>query len=162
MRLRSRVATARSARARLHPGGDGAGEPGHDGERLVAGRMAAAAAAFLGGCGDWGLTVSDSHVELLVPGKDGGSPTLLGVKALELPCYQHTCTVLEDGAVLIAGGLENDGFGAAGLRAVTTRSLRYLSGVWFRRTWAPEEGRRRESNPRRAVRNSQQNRATGS
>jgi hypothetical protein len=57
-----------------------------------------------------GGPVSDSHVELLVPGKDGAAPGLLGLKPLERPRHQHSCTVLRDGSVLIAGGVEDDGF----------------------------------------------------
>lgn len=56
-----------------------------------------------------GGLVSDAHVELLVPGKDGGAPGLLGLAPLERPRYQHTCTVLEDGSVLVAGGLDDTG-----------------------------------------------------
>ncbi|HYO72950.1 MAG TPA: kelch repeat-containing protein [Archangium sp.] len=48
--------------------------------------------------------VSDPHVEMLVPGQDGAAPALLGLKPLEPSRHQHSCTVLEDGAVLIAGG----------------------------------------------------------
>ncbi|MFY0524221.1 kelch repeat-containing protein [Archangium gephyra] len=54
--------------------------------------------------------VSDSHVELLVPGEEGGAPGLLGLKPLERPRHQHSCTVLRDGSVLIAGGVDDDGF----------------------------------------------------
>lgn len=53
--------------------------------------------------------VSDSHVELLVPGKNGAATGLLGLTALERQRQRHTCTVLEDGSVLIAGGLDDDG-----------------------------------------------------
>ncbi|QRK13912.1 hypothetical protein JQX13_33135 [Archangium violaceum] len=53
--------------------------------------------------------VSDPHVELLVPGTDGGSTALLGLKPLEQARHQHTCTVLEDGSVLIVGGLDDNG-----------------------------------------------------
>jgi galactose oxidase-like protein len=56
-----------------------------------------------------GGLVSDSHVELLVPGKDGAAPGLLGLKPLDLPRHQHSCTVLRDGSVLIAGGVEDTG-----------------------------------------------------
>ena len=54
--------------------------------------------------------VSDSHVELLVPGEEGAAPGLLGLKPLERPRHQHSCTVLQDGSVLIAGGVDDDGF----------------------------------------------------
>ncbi|XHF13486.1 kelch motif-containing protein [Archangium gephyra] len=57
-----------------------------------------------------GSFVSDSHVELLVPGKDGAAPALLGLKPLERQRQQHSCTVLQDGSVLIAGGLDDNGF----------------------------------------------------
>ncbi|MGZ3457339.1 MAG: kelch repeat-containing protein, partial [Archangium sp.] len=53
--------------------------------------------------------VSDSHVEMLVPGKEGGAPGQFGLKPLEQERHQHTCTVLEDGSVLIAGGLDDGG-----------------------------------------------------
>jgi hypothetical protein len=53
--------------------------------------------------------LSDPHGELLVPGTDGGPPVMFGLPVLERPRYQHSCTVLEDGSVLIAGGLDNDG-----------------------------------------------------
>lgn len=53
--------------------------------------------------------VSAAHVELLVPGKDGAAPGLLGLKPLDRPRYQHSCTVLRDGSVLIAGGVEDKG-----------------------------------------------------
>ncbi|ATB32231.1 hypothetical protein MEBOL_005707 [Melittangium boletus DSM 14713] len=60
------------------------------------------------GFGSGGL-VSDPHAELLFPGKDGSGAGVLGMKNLERPRYEHTCTVLEDGAVLVAGGVEDDG-----------------------------------------------------
>jgi len=64
----------------------------------------------LGGRGfGFGGLVSDPHAELLVPGKDGGATGILGMKNLERPRYAHTCTVLEDGAVLVVGGVEDDG-----------------------------------------------------
>ncbi|MFL5353056.1 kelch repeat-containing protein [Archangium sp.] len=56
-----------------------------------------------------GGLVSDAHVELLVPGKDGGAPALLGLMPLERQRYQHSCTVLEDGSVLVVGGLDDTG-----------------------------------------------------
>ncbi|WP_257458097.1 kelch repeat-containing protein [Archangium lipolyticum] len=55
--------------------------------------------------------LSDSHVEMLVPGKNGAAPGLLGLKPLERQRHQHTCTVLEDGSVLIAGGVDDSGNG---------------------------------------------------
>ncbi len=55
--------------------------------------------------------VSDSHVEMLFPGKDGAAPGLLGLKPLAQPRHQHSCSVLEDGSVLIAGGLDDNGNG---------------------------------------------------
>ncbi|MFY0579095.1 Kelch repeat-containing protein [Cystobacter fuscus] len=39
----------------------------------------------------------------------GGAAGLLGLPDLERSRHQHTCTALEDGSVLIAGGLEEDG-----------------------------------------------------
>jgi hypothetical protein len=54
--------------------------------------------------------VSDPHAELLIPGRDGGAPVMLGLPVLERQRHQHSCTVLEDGSVLIAGGLDADGF----------------------------------------------------
>ncbi|MCY1080080.1 Kelch repeat-containing protein [Archangium lansingense] len=56
-----------------------------------------------------GVLASDSHVELLVPGEEGAAPGLLGLMPLEQPRQQHTCTVLDNGAVLIAGGLNDTG-----------------------------------------------------
>jgi hypothetical protein len=56
-----------------------------------------------------GALVSDPHAELLVPGKDGAAPGLLGLKPLDRPRHQHSCTVLQDGSVLIAGGVEDTG-----------------------------------------------------
>ncbi|WP_395842761.1 kelch repeat-containing protein [Archangium violaceum] len=53
--------------------------------------------------------VSDAHVELLVPGKDGGPTALLGLMPLAQARHQHSCTVLEDGSVLVVGGLEDNG-----------------------------------------------------
>ena len=53
--------------------------------------------------------LSDPHAELLIPGKDGGAPVMLGLPNLERQRHQHSCTVLEDGSVLIAGGLDVDG-----------------------------------------------------
>ncbi|QRO02570.1 hypothetical protein JRI60_18145 [Archangium violaceum] len=55
--------------------------------------------------------VSDSHVEMLVPGKNGAAPGLLGLKPLERQRHYHSCSVLEDGSVLIAGGLDDSGNG---------------------------------------------------
>ncbi|WP_002627399.1 kelch repeat-containing protein [Cystobacter fuscus] len=65
----------------------------------------------LGGWGnaDLGDLVSDAHGELFVPGAEGGAAGLLGLPELERSRHQHTCTALEDGSVLIAGGLEEDG-----------------------------------------------------
>jgi hypothetical protein len=54
--------------------------------------------------------VSDAHAELLIPGRDGDAPVVLGLPTLERRRHQHSCTVLEDGSVLIAGGLDADGF----------------------------------------------------
>lgn len=56
-----------------------------------------------------GELVSDPHAELLVPGKDGAAPGLLGLKPLDRPRHLHSCTVLQDGSVLIAGGVEVNG-----------------------------------------------------
>lgn len=53
--------------------------------------------------------VSDAHAEMLVPGKDGAAPGLLGLKPLDRPRHQHSCTVLRDGSVLIVGGVEETG-----------------------------------------------------
>ncbi|WNG19134.1 kelch repeat-containing protein [Cystobacter fuscus] len=65
----------------------------------------------LGGWGnaDVGELVSNAHGELFVPGAQGGAAGLLGLPDLERSRHQHTCTALEDGSVLIAGGLEEDG-----------------------------------------------------
>ncbi|WP_434389089.1 Kelch repeat-containing protein [Melittangium boletus] len=60
------------------------------------------------GFGPGGL-VSDAHAELLVPGGAGEASGLLGMPNLTLSRYQHTCTVLRDGAVLVAGGVTDDG-----------------------------------------------------
>jgi hypothetical protein len=54
--------------------------------------------------------VSDPHAELLIPGRDGGTPVMLGLPSLARQRHQHSCTLLEDGSVLIAGGLDSDGF----------------------------------------------------
>ncbi|WNG28673.1 hypothetical protein F0U62_35260 [Cystobacter fuscus] len=65
----------------------------------------------LGGWGNagGGELVSNAHGELFVPGAEGGAAGLLGLPDLERSRHQHTCTALEDGSVLIAGGLEEDG-----------------------------------------------------
>jgi Galactose oxidase, central domain len=55
--------------------------------------------------------LSDAHVEMLVPGKNGAAPGLLGLMPLEQPRHSHTCSVLEDGSVLIAGGISDSGNG---------------------------------------------------
>jgi hypothetical protein len=52
---------------------------------------------------------SAPHAELLLPGQEGGSPVMFGLPPLERPRHQHSCTVLRDGSVLLAGGLDNDG-----------------------------------------------------
>ncbi|AKJ02179.1 Branched-chain amino acid ABC transporter, amino acid-binding protein [Archangium gephyra] len=56
-----------------------------------------------------GGLVSDPHVELLVPGQNGAATALLGLKPLDPSRHQHSCTVLDDGSVLIAGGQGEDG-----------------------------------------------------
>lgn len=58
---------------------------------------------------EFGERHTDPHVEVLVPGTNGGVPAMLGVKALERQRAQHSCTVLEDGAVLIVGGVTEEG-----------------------------------------------------
>jgi hypothetical protein len=55
--------------------------------------------------------LSDAHVEMLVPGKNGAAPGLLGLMPLEQPRHRHTCSVLDDGSVLIAGGISDSGNG---------------------------------------------------
>ena len=52
---------------------------------------------------------NDAHAELLLPRRSGESPVMLGASALPRQRSQHTCTVLLDGAVLVAGGLTEDG-----------------------------------------------------
>ena len=52
---------------------------------------------------------SDAHAELLVPGADGQPPGLLGLRNLEPGRAEHTCTVLEDGSVLVTGGVLEEG-----------------------------------------------------
>jgi len=65
----------------------------------------------VGGLSSDGLGLASSpQGELLFPGLEGGAPGMLGLPLLERGRYQHTCTVLEDGSVLIAGGVEDDGF----------------------------------------------------
>jgi hypothetical protein len=65
----------------------------------------------LGGWGNsrLGELTSDARGELFVPGSDGGAAGLIGLPDLERPRHQHTCTALDDGSVLIAGGLEEEG-----------------------------------------------------
>ncbi len=70
-----------------------------DGRVLTSGGLRATVSGLL----------SDPHGELLVPGNEGGSPAMFGLPLLERQRHQHTCTVLEDGSVLIAGGLDNEG-----------------------------------------------------
>jgi hypothetical protein len=69
-----------------------------DGRVLTSGGLRATASGLL----------SDPHAELLLPGTEG-SPVMLGLPLLERQRHQHSCTVLEDGSVLIVGGLDNDG-----------------------------------------------------
>ena len=70
-----------------------------DGRVLTSGGLRATVSGLL----------SDPHGELLVPGNEGGSPAMFGLPLLERQRHLHTCTPLQDGSVLISGGLNTEG-----------------------------------------------------
>lgn len=55
---------------------------------------------------DSGSSLSSPKVELMTPSPSGGAPVPLSMPDLQFSRYQHTCTTLKDGSVLVLGGLE--------------------------------------------------------
>jgi len=67
-----------------------------------------------------GAPVSDGTVELIAPGS--GVPTTLGQAPLAVPRWAHTCTTLNDGSVLVLGGVEE----AGGQQTILQDALIYM------------------------------------
>lgn len=61
-----------------------------------------------GRSGSFGFLFSDGSAEL-VSAAGGGAPVVLGMPSLARSRYHHTCTVLGDGTVLVAGGNHEEG-----------------------------------------------------